>query len=275
MTADAIDHAALGASRVALQYQNSPNFKAYLAALLGQANDVESLLEALAEISDIDLATGANLDVIGDIVGISRYVLNTLPVAFFGFAGQPLATRFGEEGRVDVGSRFIEEGEPAYANTVLTDDQFRLYIRARIVRNHAKGTIEDLISAMTYIFGPGIVLIDDIGGMAFNISIGRRLTFAEKTLLYLYSVMPKAAGVRINQRSYFDAGKVFGFAGYAYALGFGDENQFSTVVVQNKYDGAFKYDGTRDYRGQTVTHTFIGPPPMKGGAFAEEVNISL
>lgn len=76
------------------------------------AEDIEALFAKVAEQTDIDLAEGVNLDVLGDIVGIGRIVPDSLALPFFGFDGQAGAGNFGEEDISDIGKPFFEEGEP-------------------------------------------------------------------------------------------------------------------------------------------------------------------
>lgn len=267
-----IDHEALALSRIAMQYRESTKFIAFIQTLMAQSQEAESIFWSLASISDIDASQGVQLDVLGAIVGISRYVKDAIPVAFFGFQGQPGIRSLGEEGIPDVGGEFREEGQPAFANEALSDAQYRLFIRARIARNHTKGAIEDVITSMQFLFDADVVIVHDGYDMSFDIGIGRRLTYSEQVLLYLKEIIPKPSGVRINERVFFDYQNVFGFEGAPFAIGFGDEDQFFSVTLPATYDGSFSYDGSRLYDGvgQTI-RTY--EPPLIGGVFAEEFTI--
>lgn len=109
MSADTINHLETGLSRVALQYQESPKFLAWLRALLAYSEEIEALFQKMALQVDIDQAEGVNLDVIGVIVGRSRIINNAIPIGFFGFNGQPGVLSYGEEGVPGVGGRFRDE----------------------------------------------------------------------------------------------------------------------------------------------------------------------
>lgn len=113
MSSTVLDHQSIGRSRVATQYTESQKFLAYIRALLDSSAEMEAVLQKVAEQADIDLAEGVNLDVIGEIVGISRIIPASIAVRFFGFEGQPGGDVFGEEGALGIGSRFREELEPA------------------------------------------------------------------------------------------------------------------------------------------------------------------
>src|SRR5262245_33167460 len=98
MSATLLDHKEVGRSRVATQYTASEKFRAYLRALLEASAELEALLQKIATQSDIDVAEGVNLDVIGEIVGIGRIIPASVQLAFFGFEDNPSARVFGEEG---------------------------------------------------------------------------------------------------------------------------------------------------------------------------------
>ena len=222
-----IDHKALGLSRVATQYKESQKFLDFLRAILETPNELEGVIQDVSLITDIDTAEGVNLDVIGDIVGVSRFIDAAIPVGFFGFEDTAGALNFGEEGLIAIGGRFREEDESHLAGSVLQDPEFRLLIKAKIIKNHSKGTNEDILNGLSFLFGlNGVnvpVVVDDNGGMAIQIGIGRQLTFLEKTLVSSLDILARPAGVRINQRISFTAGSCFGFDDTLGALNFGEE----------------------------------------------------
>lgn len=225
MSSTVLDHESLGRSRVATQYTESQKFLAYIRALLDSSAELESVLQKVAEQSDIDLAEGVNLDVIGEIVGVSRILPDSIAVRFFGFEGQPGGDVFGEEGALGIGSRFRDELEPETATSVLADPEYRLLIRAKIVKNHAHGTNEDILQGLAYLFNAPRTVVEDLGRMAIGVAIGRQLTFQEKALVTVLDILPRPAGVRINWRATFDSANYFGFDGQPGALSFGEEGQ--------------------------------------------------
>ena len=190
-----IDHVALGLSRVAAQYQNSTDFLAYLTAILTLDNELESVFQQVAQQVDIDLAEGVNLDTIGAIVGISR----VLP----GGPSNPLPPE----------------------QSVLSDAQYRLLLRAKIVKNHSRGMNEDLIKGLSYLFNTPYVAIDDNNDMTVSIGVGKVLGVVEVAMLNLLDILPRPGGVLIQYRVMFDVTNYFGFEGQQFALGFGEEGQ--------------------------------------------------
>lgn len=218
-----VDHDSLALERIALQYQESPRFIAYIKALMAQPNEIEGVFWDVEEISDIALAEGVNLDVIGAIVGMPRIVKDVLFVSFFGFDDQLATLPYGDEGLINIGGRFRDEEEPHTGSSVLSDIEYRMLIRAKIVKNHSKGTVDDVTSALSFIFGGAPTVVDDIGGMSFGIAIGRGVTLTEIALLD-QDILPRPAGVRIAWRGYYNAADGYlGFDGQPGAVGFQEE----------------------------------------------------
>lgn len=228
MSSTVLDHQALGLSRVATQYSESQDFLAYLRALLDSSSELETVLQTVAAQTDIDVAEGVNLDVIGEIVGVSRIIPDSIAIMFFGFTGQSGATPFGEEGVLSIGARFREENEPATVTSVLADPEYRLLIRAKIVKNHSHGTGEDMLRGMAYLFNAPMAAVDDIGNMAIAVAIGRQLTFQEQTIVKTLDILPRPAGVRIEWQAMFDSTDYFGFDGQPNARSFCEEGQPTT-----------------------------------------------
>lgn len=187
-----IDHVSLGLSRVTMQYKDASKFKAWLSAVLALSNEQESCLLSMRSLSLIDEMEGANLDVIGFVVGADRIVDN------------------------------VVEG-----STVLTDAQFRVLIRARIARNHSHGLPEEILAGLSFILQQetphdfNIVLVD-YGGMSFGISIGRELTTEEHAVLSTLDILPRPQGVWMCLRQTYDDTSYFGFAGQPGATNFDD-----------------------------------------------------
>jgi hypothetical protein len=223
MSSTVLDHQVVGRSRVATQYTESQKFLAYIRALLDSSAELETVLQQVASQTDIDVAEGVNLDAIGEIVGVNRILPSSIAVMFFGFEGQAGATIFGEDGILGIGSRFRDELEPETATSVLADSEYRLLIRAKIVKNHAHGTCEDILAGMAYLFNSSSIVVEDSGGMVIQVAIGRQLTFLEKSLITTLDILPRPGGVRINQRVTYDSLSYFGFDGQLNALVFGEE----------------------------------------------------
>jgi|GEM_PF-757735 len=216
-----IDHLALGLSRVITQYSESPKFLAYLSAMLSMANDVEATLQSLYSLPDIDSMEGVNLDVIGQIVGVTREIPDSVQLTFFGFAGYSYETVFGELGQLGIGSRFYELGETYTGTSTLGDIEYRLLLRAKIMKNASHSTCEDILGALAFLFSLSAANVDDYGGMVIGLAIGRQLTVIEQAILAQLDLLPRPATVLIGSITTYDSLNYFGFSDQPGALTFG------------------------------------------------------
>jgi Protein of unknown function (DUF2612) len=222
MTTITVDHSEIGLSRVALQYYESANFRAYITALLQHSFEIEALFQKMALQVDIDIAEGVNLDVIGIIVGRSRIIPLAIPVGFFGFFDQPGVLAYGEEGVLAAGGRFRDETEPAFASSVLADPEYRLLLKAKIIKNHSKGYAEDALAGLSMLFGVPAA-VSSIGVMTMQIGVGRELRYWEQVILTDLDLISRPTGVLIDQRVSYDANAYFGFSDQPNAKTFGEE----------------------------------------------------
>jgi hypothetical protein len=80
-----LDHEAQAISRLLTQFREAPQLHGYIKALMSEANPIEcAIIDTLAGRS-LDTAVGAQLDVIGEIVGQPREVVDASTLTFFGY----------------------------------------------------------------------------------------------------------------------------------------------------------------------------------------------
>ncbi|TXG97759.1 MAG: DUF2612 domain-containing protein [Nevskiaceae bacterium] len=229
MIPDNIDHSAQARGLTATQYRDRIKFLKTLDVFMKEVQDLEDALFKVAALTDIDIATGVNLDVLGDIVGVSRNIDKGILLPFFGFQDTDGGVVFGEEGAAGVGARFLEEGEDYTATSVLQDPEFRLIIRAKIVKNHAVGTNDDILRGLNYIFSGSINLIDDQGGHKVSVGIGRQISYTEKLFIRQLDLLPRPNGVQLGIVLSFGSDGFFGFEDTPNAKGF-DEGVFAEEI---------------------------------------------
>lgn len=215
-----LDHEALAESRLATEYRGSvEKLIPYLKALMSESNNIEQALQQCIVLRTIDTATGEVLDVLGELVGQGREVIDTSNLTFFGFAGAGNEDSFGDENNPTIGSRFASRQEIG-GQRIMDDPEYRLFIKARIARNMAKGTIEDIITQMQTLFDAPQIRLEELGNANLRIGIGRLLTANEEALITQYNIIPKPAGVQIAELYYYEADSFFAFQGVLGALGF-------------------------------------------------------
>lgn len=223
------DYLAEARSRITEQFKNKDVIDRYLQLLIDQQLKIQTVFKELLQKRSIDEATGAALDIIGEIVGQPRELISTDLYDFFGFQGALKAGTFGDIGQPAVGSRFYTFGDPLGGNVLLDDTTYRLFIKAKILKNRTASTPEEFIAFINFLFGTNTTAILAEGQAEYTILFGRELSEFEQVLLnyistaqgYPSRLIPKTVGVRINF-GYFLDDNYFGFQGAPGAKGFGE-----------------------------------------------------
>lgn len=220
---DITDIRALAISRLATEFREAENLISYIRALLVEANTLEQVYCDILEKRWLDTAEGVQLDIIGAIVGQGRTFIDAEIFEYFGFHNNAQANSFGTLTDSAIGGRFRYIGEPIIGLRQLSDEEYRVFIKARIARNMTSSTPENIIDQVKYIFSIPLVLLVD-GDLCYEISIGKTLSLNEKAILTDTDIIPKTAGVRLKYMVEFDSTQYFGFQGLPNALGFGSIN---------------------------------------------------
>ena len=223
MSSVTIDHKVLALSRIALQYQNSPKFKAWVQGVMTAAENLEQVMQKTQLQSDIDEAEGVNLDVLGIILGRDRIIPEAIPVGFFGFFAQPGVLPYGKEGDPSKGGRFRDDSEPAFATSVLADPEYRRLLKARVIKNHGKGYLDDVLAGLAALFPDAPVVANDPGYMTLQVGVGRILRYWEKVVLKNLDMLSRPQGVLITGFTEWNGASYFGFLGQPNAKSYGVE----------------------------------------------------
>jgi hypothetical protein len=144
-------------SRVTSKFQSKPNFMNTVAVTVQPLADTLTQLSLIPSLYDLDSAVGSQLDVVGEWVGITRYVQTPLTGVYFSFdtvgVGFDQGTWFGPY-------------DSTTGATRLGDDTYRTLLRAKIAANHWDGTKPGAYAAWAALFPATFdVLIQDTGGM--------------------------------------------------------------------------------------------------------------
>lgn len=201
--------------RIYGQYKGDirPKLKQWYDITRIQGCQLQSVAEEIRYSYDIDDATTFELDVLGRIVGVDR--------SFESVALNPAA--FGK-------SQF-DGSETQFGSAKLGDSQlvsneiFRILIRAKIAKNNNDATYDGIVSALNYITPSiGITVIDNFD-MSFSISFGQQLSYTQRFVLDTFDIVPRPQGVE--------------FAGYV---------EESNITV---FGGQFEWGDTRAQFGFT------------------------
>lgn len=202
-------------------HRDKPKFAGTLAALLEPFAKVQGLLVGIPLAFDLDTAVGAQLDVVGEWVGRSRFILTPLSDLFFSFDDPPRGFDRGSwKGPYDSESEI----------TRLDDETYRLLLRAKIAANQWDGTVPGAQAALADLFpeSTGTYLyIEDRGDMSMVFGLAGKVPPLLTLALFSAGYIPlKPHGVKTDYLvTSVDEAPVFGFD------------------VQNQYIGGFDTGG--------------------------------
>jgi hypothetical protein len=115
------------------QYRNSPNLKEYSGAYLAEFDTLFEQVERVYLGRFLEYATGKQLAILGDIVGVSREL--SIDASNFGFMYDVTSGTFGTIGDTDIGEPW---GSLNPVIVTLDDSTFRKAVRAKALCNGAK-----------------------------------------------------------------------------------------------------------------------------------------
>lgn len=287
-----IDYLEEARGRVTYAFKDKVVFDKYLELLIDQQLQIQQVFKDLLQKRSIDTATGVNLDIIGEIVGQPRELISADLFTFFGFEGAIGADTFGDGVSPLTGGKFYSFGDAVGGNVLLDDEAYRLFIKAKILKNTTASTPEEFISFVNYLFGTDSTFVAE-GQAEYTVFFGRPLTAFEQVLLNYVStsqgfpsrLIPKTVGVRVNF-GYFHHGDYFGFQGapgakgfgdlgtsagtYGYGLGYGLNYGESDYVTDGYYVWEPTYDGEELFDGGSTFDSIktLIPGSESGGIFA-------
>ncbi|MFJ6322250.1 MULTISPECIES: DUF2612 domain-containing protein [unclassified Rhizobium] len=193
--------------RVAPFWRGKQKFMAELAALFEPITDLQDVLAGLPGDFDLDVAVGVQLDAVGEWVGRSRNIPIPIANVWFSFDDAPRGFDLG-----------IWKGpfDNDYGITVLDDDTYRLFLRAKIAANNWDGTVETATAAFNLIFSksPGsLIFVIDNGDMSMTVGIAGKIPSILFLALLKQGFLPlKPEGVRVDYEiTSVDGQPVFGF----------------------------------------------------------------
>lgn len=193
-------------SLITSEHRNKPKFSAMVQAVAGTFDAVTDLLLGMPQDFDIDTAIGAQLDIVGLWVGISRKIATPLQV-YFSFDTDGLGFDQGNiKGPYDPDTGLVS----------LDDETYRVMLKARIGANNWDGTLPTLIDIYALVFdGTGsVVFVVDNQDMSLDFYAAGTEPSALMTALLKDGYFPlKPSGVSINSytKSSVTGSPMFGF----------------------------------------------------------------
>lgn len=191
--------------RIYAQYRTKPKAMSWYAIAHTMSGSLVDTAELVRVMYDIDNATGEQLNTIGRIVVVDRSFIADIEL-FPGLFDLTDGDQFGDDEAMFSG---LSAGE----DSQMSDDLYRLAIKAKIIKNNGDATIESILQGMNFLLPNAEVLrVADGEDMSFSIEFYGSITELQRWALLNANLIPKPQGVRFN-----------GFLeGYEYAE-FGDE----------------------------------------------------
>ena len=147
------------------QYAQSVKLQAFLSVFLEKMNDISECSDSMANTFDLDLAVDKQLDIIGEIIGVSR-VLNFQPSNSM--------------------------------SPILNDDDYRILLKATIGTNHWDGKFTSLNGLWQNLFPSGYIIIQDNQDMTINIFLVGNFNLIMIDMITHGLIIPRPQGVLIN-----------------------------------------------------------------------------
>lgn len=147
------------------QYQMAEKFKEWLRKNIDICKDIMEAANNMNNVFDLDFAVGAQLDIIGQIVGQKRVL--------------PFQPSDGTDPNLD-------------------DDMYRTLLKAKIALNHWDGKLLSIEQKWTSIFpGTSIVIVDN-QDMTINVSVLGEISELVQELIENDMIIPRPQAVQIN-----------------------------------------------------------------------------
>ena len=209
---DPINHKELAVSRLATQFRESTNLINYIRTLVNESDNLEQVFNDILSTRAIDTSSGVNLDILGSLVGQNQEIV-TKEIPFFGFFPGSNSLSFGSVNDPSLGGRFRSVNERANLTRLLSDEEYRIWIRAKIVRNSTNSTPENIISMLGFVLGLTNVKFED-GDTEYTVVIQQELT-EEQRIVLNSNIIPKTLGVSVN---YVEIPIILGYDSYMESL---------------------------------------------------------
>jgi hypothetical protein len=158
---------------VTTQFQNKDVVLRYLQLLLSGREELQSTVKQLMQDRSLDSSEGEQLDIIGDIVGQPRTLLNSTTIPYFGFEGATGASPYRSISDTErTFGPYKSVRDPLFGARELTDREYRRILRLKILKNTSQADITSFIDGCVEIFGVDSVNYEELEGQII-INIGR------------------------------------------------------------------------------------------------------
>lgn len=209
------------------QYRKKPRALGTISAIYKETDSTFENVTQVADILSIDDASGYALDLIGRHVGVSRVLPKAIEKQFFGWLEDESALPF------DVGE-FYRLGDSLTESVVLSDDDYRFFIKAKIAKNYQTGEIENIVKSIRFVIDKDSNVID-LQDMSMNILVNNdNLNSLKLYAITELDILARPVGVMYKHVVLVND-QPFGFAHdeEAYGFGFGQFVRLKDIGIDN------------------------------------------
>lgn len=182
----------LDTDRIYAQYRDKPNATRWYNITRKVSYPLWQASQQIRKMYSIDDNVGAQLDIIGRIVGVDRSYISDVAMKQSMYAPNAEGAMFGDP------ESMYSSGVVA-GNLAMSDELFRLKIKAKIIKNNTNAYYDSILEGFKALF-PHIndMRIDDYEDMSFSITYVGQLSPLEQWALMNIELLPKPAGVRFR-----------------------------------------------------------------------------
>lgn len=208
----------LNYDRIYAQYRSKPKAVAWYQIIPTIGEQFCEVYNDIARSYDIDTNEGAQLDVIGRVIGINRDIIVDQPMTVCEFgADLSVAPGYTQYGNAQYGNAQYQQGVTLIpdcefgdldsnfsplstsGSDELNDEYYRKVLKSKVFKNTTTATIDEIIEAV-YILAPNAenVRLLDPEDMSFSLEVFGNLSGIERNILLQEGIIPKPQGVMYN-----------------------------------------------------------------------------
>lgn len=182
-----------------VQYHEKPKAQAEM-ELGAKTFSGDWLMSDIPSIVDVDTAEGAQLDLIGKIVGVSRIAQGFVyGENYYSYDDEADAMLHPEnKGMSDIGNpvlaKFKDYEEVRQSIYTMTDTMYRKMIRLKILKNNIRATGKEIDDGLYNVFGSAIKIVDNYD-MTGTVQI-QEIAEEEGRLAFFLNLFPRPLGVK-------------------------------------------------------------------------------
>lgn len=192
------------------QYKESTNLRQYISDLLCVFEDIMQAAKEVITLRYIDSSYGAQMDVIGHIVGQARRLAGSKPLGYFGYYENPQSQTpsVGDDTNSLLGGILKGDFDPDSTDFVLTDPEFLKAIYAKILKNVSNTITDDVLQYVDLILAMPVDLemIESETANAVHLRFHTTLSLTQKALVSTLIKAMKVGGVRYTMED--DQGEI-------------------------------------------------------------------